>query len=204
MKRFYFLDKWREAFISIFIAAIPFLIWDSLVTGMHWDFNPNYILGFKIISLPFEEILFFITVPFACLFTWEMVKKHSQNKIVNFNKFNTTLQILFIAAGVAFLFVGKGYTGLAFTALGLTMFYDYKFGGQIFNHKIFFNFFLLITIFTLLFNGYLTWRPVVTYGEVYQLGFRIFTVPFEDFIFGYSLLILCKSIFEKLLKKNKK
>jgi lycopene cyclase domain-containing protein len=206
MERFYFLDKWRESFISILFAAVPFLIWDSLVTGKHWDFNSNYILGLKLFDLPLEEIMFFISVPFACLFTWEMVKKHSMNRIVKLKLLNTAIQILSAAAGVILLFNGKGYTGLAFTGLGIVLFYDSNFGGKILQQRIFLNFFILITIFTLIFNGYLTWRPVVTYGEVYQMGFRIFTIPFEDFIFGYSLLILSTSIFEKLLvqKQNDK
>jgi lycopene cyclase domain-containing protein len=60
-----------------------------------------------------------------------------------------------------------------------------------------------VTFFTLIFNGYLTWRPIVTYDALYQLDFRIFTVPIEDFFFGYALLIICTSLFEKMLvKKN--
>ncbi|MBL1214615.1 MAG: lycopene cyclase domain-containing protein [Ignavibacteriae bacterium] len=201
MKKFYFLNYWRESGISIFIAAVPFLIWDSLVTGMHWDFNSNYILGYKIFGLPIEEISFFITVPFACLFTWEMVKRHSKkHEILNWDKSIIAISLIFIAGGVVFLFIGKGYTGLAFLIMGLCMLYDFKLGAQILKYRQFIFFFVLISLFTLVFNGYLTWRPVVTYGEQYQLGFRIFTIPFEDFIFGYALLILSTTIFERLVK----
>jgi lycopene cyclase domain-containing protein len=201
MKKFYFLNYWRESIIAILISAFPFLVWDSLVTGMHWDFNSNYILGYKFFGLPIEEILFFITVPFACLFTWEMVKRHSsKNEILNWDKTIIAIAISFILAGIAFLFFGKGYTGLAFLIMGLCVLYDYKLGAQILKYHQFLFFFGLISLFTLVFNGYLTWRPVVTYGEQYQLGFRIFTIPFEDFIFGYALLILNTSIFERLVK----
>jgi len=34
--------------IAIVIPAIPFLLWDALVTGAHWHFNPNMFPGLKL------------------------------------------------------------------------------------------------------------------------------------------------------------
>ena len=48
----------------------------------------------------------------------------------------------------------------------------------------------------LIFNGYLTWRPVVLYSEAYQLNIRIFTIPIEDFGYGYALILLCTILYE--------
>jgi hypothetical protein len=39
---------------------------------------------------------------------------------------------------------------------------------------------------------------VVTYGESYQIGLRIFTIPIEDFGYGISLIFLCTIVYEKL------
>ena len=36
-QRFYFLDRWRDTLTSVFIIAVPFIIWDVLVT----DKAPN-------------------------------------------------------------------------------------------------------------------------------------------------------------------
>ena len=36
-----------------------------------WSFNDSYILGYKVCLLPVEEWMFFIFVPFACLFIYE-------------------------------------------------------------------------------------------------------------------------------------
>ncbi|MEM1010483.1 MAG: lycopene cyclase domain-containing protein, partial [Myxococcota bacterium] len=41
---------------------------------------------------------------------------------------------------------------------------------------------------TFVFNGYLTARPVVLYGRSYQLDLRLWTIPIEDFIYGFSLV----------------
>ncbi|MER3523879.1 MAG: lycopene cyclase domain-containing protein [Ignavibacteria bacterium] len=37
-------------------------------------------------------------------------------------------------------------------------------------------------------NGYLTWRPIVLYGESFQIALRIGTIPVEDYLFGFSLI----------------
>ena len=67
--------------ISIAIPFIVFVSWDIWATSRgHWGFNENYIVGFKLIDLPIEEVLFFIVIPFCALFTWEVVKYFSEKK----------------------------------------------------------------------------------------------------------------------------
>lgn len=61
----------KKALLSVTLVSIPWLIWDIWATQRgHWAFNYNYNLGIKIINLPFEEYLFFLVVPYACLFLW--------------------------------------------------------------------------------------------------------------------------------------
>lgn len=57
------------------IVAIPWLIWDIWATSRgHWAFNDEYILGFKIINLPIEEVLFFMVVPYSSIFLWTVIR----------------------------------------------------------------------------------------------------------------------------------
>ncbi|MEJ2194299.1 MAG: lycopene cyclase domain-containing protein [Ignavibacteriaceae bacterium] len=149
----YIWNHWKQLVVAIVIPAIPFLLWDVIVTGAHWNFNPKYVSGIKIINLPIEEILFFITVPFACLFTWEMIIRRAKEKTIKLK----WLRIFYL---------------------------------------------LLIVVFTLIFNGFLTWLPVVTYGVEYQLDFRIITIPVEDFFYGISLLFMNTSVYSYLVRKN--
>lgn len=222
LKKFYFFNHWKNALVSIIISAIPFLVWDVLVTNRHWFFAEEYTLGIRFFNLPIEEIMFFFSVPYACLFTWEMIKKFNHSEISNEDielqkksasnkKRNNTesLIVSFISVGLLIIafaayFDNKEYTSLASLFFAFSILFDKVWGSKIFFRKSFWIYFIFVSFFTLLFNGYLTWRPIVTYDEIYQIGFRIFTIPIEDFFFGYALLIFSTSIFEKMTCKNKR
>jgi lycopene cyclase domain-containing protein len=60
----------------------------------------------------------------------------------------------------------------------------------------FWVFIAMMFMFKLLVNGYLTGRPVVLYGEEFFLGVRLFTIPIEDFLFGFSLITLSVVLWE--------
>jgi lycopene cyclase domain-containing protein len=203
-KPFYFVHRWSYAAISILVVGAPYIIWDSIVTGTHWTFNDAYILGIKMLKLPIEEWMFFITVPFACLYTWEMIVKRTPADTFNNIKWIRPFIYLLSLPGIILFYLGLEYTGLVFIFLGLAVFIDQLLQSDLIFQKRFYLYILLIIGFTVVFNGYLTWRPVVLYGEAYQVGFRVFTIPIEDFGYGISLLFLNTALFErlKLLKVN--
>jgi lycopene cyclase domain-containing protein len=73
--------KFKVLFFSILISSLPFLIWDVYATYQgHWQFNPKFNLGIYLLNLPLEEVLFFFTVPFSCLFLWSEIKLFSSWK----------------------------------------------------------------------------------------------------------------------------
>ena len=204
MRPFYFINKWKYTIVPILIPAIFFLIWDSIVADSHWHFNDKYVLGITFFNLPIEEILFFISVPFACLFTWEMIIRRSEGKeLLWINKIRLYLYLL-IPIGIWFFISGKHYTGLAISFLGLAVLLDQLLNTNIIFQKRFYLYLLLVIFFTLIFNGYLTWRPVVTYSVQYQLNFRIFTIPIEDFVYGTALIFMNTSIYQKIINKKER
>lgn len=196
-RKVHFVDKWNNVFKAILISLVVFGAWDAIVTGRHWWFNERFILGIKFLKLPIEEWLFFITIPYASLFIWEVFAAYFRNR--EFKRLQIVRSILYpgIPIGIILFFMGKEYTGLVLIALGLVALLDWKLNTKMFIQLRTIQYMAISTLAMLIFNGYLTWRPVVLYGEPYQLGIRIFTIPIEDFGFGYALILLCTILYEK-------
>lgn len=68
-------------------------------------------------------------------------------------------------------------------------------------NKKFWVFWGVMFILIFIINGYLTWRPIVLYGEGHYLGIRLFTIPVEDFLYGFALLTINIAIWEFCTKK---
>lgn len=62
-------------FASIGLVVFIFGAWDVFAAARgHWYFNPEGVYALKLINLPLEEVLFFVVIPFCCIFTWEAMK----------------------------------------------------------------------------------------------------------------------------------
>lgn len=63
-------------FLSSLLVGSVFVIWDAWFTKLGvWWFNDRYLLGLRFIGLPLEELLFFICIPFSCIFTYYCLTK---------------------------------------------------------------------------------------------------------------------------------
>jgi lycopene cyclase domain-containing protein len=196
-KQIRFVTRWRMAFPAIFIVAPPFWIWDALVTGRHWQFNDNYTLPARLFSLPLEEYLFFIAVPFAALFIWEVINFHIKPCQSRWLPYAGRVLSLSPVCGLVFFLSGREYSGLMLIALGAAALLDLILRTRLFAQLNLLYYLAAVTIFTLIFNGYLTARPVVLYDEQYQVGVRLGTIPLEDFGYGFALVLLVTTIYEK-------
>ncbi|MBN1350935.1 lycopene cyclase domain-containing protein [candidate division KSB1 bacterium] len=201
-KNVQYYKKWKFVFQAISIPMSLFILWDILVTGRHWWFNDTFTMGIKLFALPIEEWLFFITVPFSSLFVWEVLAFHFKNKRLNRTHWLSKISLIFIPIGLAVFWWGMEYTALVLIAVGLTGFLDLFLKIGIFRQKRTFQFLTLVTGLMLLFNGYLTWRPVVLYDPHFQLDIRILTIPIEDFLYGASYLLMCTLFYEKLKQRK--
>ena len=81
-----FHKTWKAYWPANICIAILFIGWDILYTKIGvWGFNENYICGIKLFNLPIEEVLFFVVVPFSCVFIYACVKAYFAK--INFQKF---------------------------------------------------------------------------------------------------------------------
>ena len=192
----------RQAWSAIIMVMIPYIVWDSLVTHSHWWFNEKYTLNVRIFNLPVGELLFFITVPFACLLVWEAIKHRVLERIF-IRKIGIYLFLyMLVPVGIFIFLKGKEYTGLVLIAIGLSAFLDYSLRTNLFTKRNTYLFLGVLTGLILIFNGYLTARPVVLYGIDYQIGLRIITIPIEDFVYGTALIFMNTAIYKKIISSN--
>ncbi|MEB2783200.1 lycopene cyclase domain-containing protein [Algoriphagus persicinus] len=200
-----FASKFFAVFPAIAITGTCFLIWDHWFTVIGiWEFNPRYLLGFFIFQLPIEEWLFFITVPFACIFIYEVLIYFFPQDIFKPAGKYFVLVMIPILLILAFLNLDKLYTSVNFMvgalALGIhwLIFKDKYMGRFLFAYLVHLIPFILCNG---ILTGGLTPEPVVLYNNAENLGIRIWTVPIEDTIYSMTLLLMNVSLFE-FFRKN--
>jgi lycopene cyclase domain-containing protein len=190
------VQYWRYAFPAIMLSLGVYVLWDAAVTDRHWRFNTLYTLDFRLLKLPIEEWLFFITVPYACLFVKEVMTLFIGNSMKRELEWVRAGMFALIPVGIIVFRVGKEYTGLVLIALGAVAFLDRQLRTNIFLQTRTYWFMLAVVGFTFVFNMYLTARPVLIYDAAYQLDIRVITIPIEDFGYGLSHILLCTVLYE--------
>ncbi len=96
----------------------------------------------------------------------------------------------------------REYTLLAVFSLLITIFLDRLTKVRILRNKIFYFFIVVILVFKFLVNGYLTSTKIVMYNPKFFMGLRAGSIPFEDFIFGFSMVTISIIFWEFFKKRN--
>ncbi|MGN8072222.1 lycopene cyclase domain-containing protein [Mucilaginibacter sp. SG564] len=201
-KKVHFYKSWKFIWPGMAITALFFLFWDVLFTvkGV-WSFNSHYIIGLTLWGLPLEEMLFFITVPFACIFIYAClnyyVKWEMDNKLIHI--VNGLIVILSVL-GLIF-YHGRLYTIVTFGVLLVLMpLLQYIFKVRWINR--FYLAYLVALVPFYIVNGILTSIPVVLYNNSENMGKRIGTIPVEDHFYLLILLLMNIGFFEYFKTKN--
>lgn len=185
-----FYRKFPFYLASFFTAGAYYIIWDVIATDRSdWGFNPEYLVGVNIFNLPLEEFLFFVTVPFACLFIYETIKFYLPERIFQVRDwvFNFVGLLFFIAAA---FFPEQYYTLTVLLTTGTFFVITANIFPQMLKsaHYWIFVLFSFFPFFAV--NYILTSRPIVTYNPDAIWGIRITTIPLEDFFYSFSMLSL--------------
>jgi len=189
-KKLKFYSKIPFFFLSFVTIGTLFIIWDIIAAGRgDWAFNPEYVNGVEIFNLPLEEILFFITVPYACIFLYETAKYYLGDRKVPFNEwiYNIVGFAFFVFAS---MFYEQYYTFTVLIFTGAFFIIAANFYSKMLQSALFWGFIVATYIPFIVVNYLLTSLPVVTYSPEAIWGIRFITIPLEDFFYSFSMISL--------------
>lgn len=206
-KKVHFYTYWKALFPAILVVGFLFLVWDEYFTQNEiWGFNPNYLAKIYLGSLPIEEVCFFLVVPYACVFIYEVLKAYFPT--IQTQKIGHIFAFGFTLAGFSFALMNmeNWYTasaGIISAMLTIGFYFVNKvkwYGNFVFT-------FLVALLPFLIVNGILTGavtdEPIVWYSENHIMGPRIVTIPVEDLFYNYAMLLPIIGIYEFLKGKMK-
>lgn len=203
-----FHKAWRAFFLGSALVGLVFILWDAIFTQMGvWSFNPRYLIGYYLLGLPMEEWLFFICIPYSCVFTYFCL-----DKFYNLKWNHRTEAVFCIVFSLGLLVVGtwfydRIYTLITFYSLALVCLY-LKFVLQVDWFGKATSVYTLLLIPFCIVNGVLTgsWieGAVVNYNPANHIGLRLFTIPVEDAFYGFELILLNLLVFKYFKRKFSK
>ncbi|GAB2540822.1 lycopene cyclase domain-containing protein [Rufibacter soli] len=202
-RRVHFYTNWRFLFPAMALSALCFITWDILFTqhGV-WGFNPKYLVGIYLFNLPLEEVLFFVTVPYACVFIYECLNTYVRREWLQPLAPALTWCLIIGNLAVAVLFWGRWYTMLTCLLVPVLLLAYLA----VFRYQKLGRFFLAYAVHLvpfLLVNGVLTALPVVWYNNAHNVGLRLYTIPVEDTMYSMLMLLLVILLYEVFKLKSR-
>lgn len=188
------------------LVAVVFIIWDIWFTKIGvWWFNDSYLIGLRFFGLPIEEILFFFCIPFSCVFTYFCLDKFFRLDWKALPQKIFVITSILIYLGIAIYLRDRIYPFVTFLSLSISLFLLYFILKADWIGKASFVYLILSPGF-LAVNGILTGTgldsPIVNYNPDHFIGFRIFTIPIEDFFYGYEMILWNLFFFRKFSVKK--
>lgn len=199
-----FHRHFKAFLLSSIVVALFFIAWDVWfnANGVWW-FNDKYLIGKRLFGLPIEELLFFICIPFSCVFTYFCLDKFFKLD------WKPSVEKVFVIISIisclilAILFRDKIYSFVTFLTTAITLIILYFVLKVKWIGKASFIYLVLMPGF-LAVNGILTGTgldsPIVNYNPEDFIGLRILTIPIEDTVYGYEMILWNLFFFQKFKK----
>lgn len=218
-KKVAFASKWKAYFKANLITAAVFVVWDIIFThhGV-WGFNDAYISGIHIFNLPLEELLFFICIPYACTFLYETFKSWLPKQPLQKSGRYIASGTLLLFTVLLGIYTTHLYT-MSATLSAIIILVILLRKRATYVGYLLFSYFVALIPFTIA-NGLLTGLDfrqypiinttpeaisdqIVWYANSENLGVRFFSIPFDDFIYGFTLIAMNIVLFEYYRSKDK-
>ncbi len=205
--RLRFYREWKALFIGITCMMGLFIPWDSLFTRAGiWGFTAEHVASARVFELPVEEWLFFICVPYACLFTYHCSRVWWPNDAHKTWVRWLSVLLLTLLLSTSAIHWEKAYTCTAWTLCALWITFTAFVQRPDWLARFYLSYAVLLLPF-LIINGLLTGsgleRPVVWYNDSENLGIRLLTIPIEDVFYGMLMVGLTTSFYEAFRRRRK-
>lgn len=198
--------QWYALFPGILAGMLIFIPWDIWFTMEgYWGFNEVYLSGISLFHLPLEEWMFFICIPFASVFIYEVMNYFVPKDVLGPVKNGLGMVLALFSLGMAIMYYDRWYTVTTFSLLTVLLVLHVfvlrtKWLGR------FFLAYAVVLIPFFLVNGVLTGTgiqdQVVWYNDMENLGIRLVTIPFEDAFYGMSLILINVTVMEAIRNRR--
>jgi len=209
-KRIHYVKKWKYAFAAAAVTGFFFVLWDQVFTALGvWGFNKKYLIGIFLEGVPIEEILFFVSIPFAGIFIYEVVCCFVPKDILK-----TTVKPITYVIGSSLVVVGifnfsKLHTLVVFVLLALLFLLHIKAIKSSYLGRFYVAYSAsLIPIFLvnwMLANGIksVDTAPVIWYNNAENLAIRVGGIPVENALYCMLLLLVNITLYEYFKRSNR-
>ena len=184
---------WSKLFLTMMLVAMPFIVWDIIFTHRGiWGFEESYLVGINLLGLPMEEWLFFICIPYACVFSHiAILELLGELRLTDALTKSITSLLTTLCVVLFFLNLDLAYTTwvMIFTicSLGLA-----HFAKSAVLSSYYLTFLFMLCPFFIV-DGILTGAgiadQVVWYNDDENLGKRLGTIPVEDVFYAFALIL---------------
>ncbi|MBV6510947.1 MAG: hypothetical protein FMNOHCHN_00425 [Ignavibacteriaceae bacterium] len=202
-KNIRFYRKLPALAASLGIVSTVYIIWDIIAASRgDWGFSELYTGTIRIGGLPLEEILFFVTVPYAIIFTYETIHFYIKDRQVVVPGW-LTLSLAVILFTLSGIYYTQYYTATVMIFSGVFLLVM-RFGeSELFRSR---NFYITLAVSYIPFfivNYMLTSPPIVWYSPDAIWGPRFTTIPYEDFFYSFSMISWWTYFYHLFLKRFK-
>jgi len=206
-RKVHYYKRWKYLFPSILLTAAVFIAWDIAFTAKGvWGFNPRHLTGIHIFNLPLEECLFFVTIPYASVFLFDVFKAYLGKNLLTKSAPVISIILIIVLFVTAIIYHQQIYTFITFISLAIILLI-LQFYQRVWYIGNFYFTYLINLIPFLIVNGVLTGsyieEEVVWYNSAEIMNIRLFTIPLEDVFYGMLLILINVSIYEKLQEKRR-
>ena len=197
-----FYSTWKAFWPACLLTAAPFLVWDVwFASSGVWGFNPDYLLGPHLLGLPLEEWLFFVCIPYSCVFTFFVLSKRP----VQARPFMRVIIGVLLAVSLTTMIAFNDRLYTLICSAGLSVWLMWMIVNSPTWLPTLMKSLALLSIPFVLTNGLLTgldfWTypilnlipdtvspSIVWYNNLENMGLRLWSIPLDDFFYATLLI----------------